>query len=92
MRQERVLLRGGNNWKRDYYMPASADIGVVAFRKWLEGHAEEAPTLVGSVAEMPPQMPREQVLNRYDQHVKGCKHCLNVSCWVGGCRWVKKGS
>ncbi|GAX76051.1 hypothetical protein CEUSTIGMA_g3494.t1 [Chlamydomonas eustigma] len=72
--EERKLLARGNNWSREYFMPANADTGVIAWRRWLRDFGGEVPTLRATDV-MPDAMPREQVLDRYHQHTKNCKDC-----------------
>lgn len=74
---ERVLYDRGDHssWSRQYYMPATADVAVMAWRKWIDKFGSNLPTLPQSAADLPPLLPREQVFDRYNQHTKHCPHC-----------------
>ena len=63
-----------------YYMPASQDSGVAALRKWLVQCAPPLPWSSTALDAKPlASLPRSELLNRYDQHVKHCPSCLGVS-------------
>lgn len=51
-------------------MPGSSDAAVVALRKWLDTFGAALPTLPKSAADIPPLMPREQVMDRLKQHTE----------------------
>ncbi|KXZ45421.1 hypothetical protein GPECTOR_55g327 [Gonium pectorale] len=64
------------DWRRRYVMPAPADRFVVAFRRWLESAGPSRPwALPAAVSAAPETLTREQVLDRYHSHVKGCSAC-----------------
>ena len=64
-------------------MPAPADGSVVATRRWFDEHGGAVPTCEPGV-QLPPQMSKEAVLERYHQHTKNCKDCSQVRpCHVG---------
>jgi hypothetical protein len=67
-----VLYERGDytSWRRQYFMPGSSDAAVVAWRRWLDTHGLDLPTLPRSAGDMPPLMPREQVLDRLKQHTQ----------------------
>eukprot|EP00983_Pelagomonas_calceolata_P034691 1086295-Pelagomonas_calceolata.AAC.1 len=44
-------------WQQEYYMPANADTGVVAWRQWFQRFGQQEPT---SQLPAPPLLPREQ--------------------------------
>lgn len=75
--QERVLYERGDytSWKRQYFMPGSSDAAVIALRKWLDSFGAALPTLPKSAADLPPLMPREEVMDRFKQHTEVCPHC-----------------
>lgn len=56
-------------------MPGSSDAAVLGWRKWLDTFGAALPTLPRSAADLPPLLPREQVLDRFNQHTKICPHC-----------------
>jgi len=62
-------------WQQEYYMPANADTGVVAWRQWFQRFGQQEPT---SQLPAPPLLPREQVLDRFNQHTKHCVHCTSA--------------
>jgi pheophorbide a oxygenase len=72
-----VLYERGDStsWPRQYFMPGSSDAAVIGLRKWLDTHGRALPTLPRSAADLPPQMPREVVMDRYNQHTKICPDC-----------------
>lgn len=74
--QERKLRQSGDNWKRSFFLPASADAGVIAFRTWFSelagGAVDWAP---GTPTDLGPVLPREEVIDRYHSHTKNCTHC-----------------
>eukprot|EP00877_Chromochloris_zofingiensis_P009253 jgi/Chrzof1/4581/Cz14g19030.t1_PAO3[v5.2] len=74
---ERTLYSNGgtDSWTKQYYMPASADAGVLAWRKWMDKYGSTLPTLPKTAADLPPLMPRQQVFDRYSQHTASCPHC-----------------
>jgi hypothetical protein len=77
--QERVFYskgKGHGDWSRQYYMPATADVAVLAWRKWIDRFGMALPVLPKDVSDLPPVMPREQVFDRYNQHTKHCPHCM----------------
>lgn len=64
--QERTLYARGNHasWSKQYYMPATADTAVLAWRKWLDRFGDQLPVLPKTAADLPPLLPREQVFDR----------------------------
>ncbi|KXZ51963.1 hypothetical protein GPECTOR_11g86 [Gonium pectorale] len=72
--QERLLRAQGDDWQRGYYMPAPADSSVVAMRRWLDEFGGAVPTCEPG-APLPPAMSKREVLDRYSQHTKDCRHC-----------------
>jgi pheophorbide a oxygenase len=74
---ERSLYERGDHttWRKQYYMPASADVAVTAWRKWLDKFGDTLPVLPRSAEDLPPALPREQVFDRYNQHTKHCPDC-----------------
>ncbi|KAL6749465.1 pheophorbide a oxygenase [Haematococcus lacustris] len=86
---ERALIREGNDGSRAYYMPANADSAVVAWRKWLSKFGGEVPTCTAAdAALMPPLMPKEQVLDRYQQHTAQCRTCQSALRRLDTARWL----
>jgi pheophorbide a oxygenase len=87
--QERKLYARGDHtsWNKQYYMPSSADLAVINWRKWIDRHGSNLPTLPKSAQDLPPLLPREQVFDRYNQHTKDCPHCSaalrNINIAIG---------
>lgn len=63
------------SWPRQYYMPASADAAVGAWRRWLDRFGAALPVLPRSADDLPPLPPREVVFDRFNTHTKSCPHC-----------------
>jgi len=78
------MQRLGLNYK-DYHTPAAADVMVNAFRRYNDVACKRTAAIAGleSMAEaaMPPpgsykdNLPRSQMLDRYESHTKNCKIC-----------------
>ncbi|PNW70550.1 hypothetical protein CHLRE_17g724600v5 [Chlamydomonas reinhardtii] len=88
--QERLLLEKNNDWRGAYYMPAPADGSVVATRRWFDEHGGAVPTCEPGV-QLPPQMSKEAVLERYHQHTKNCKDCSQALRNVETATWLAAG-
>jgi pheophorbide a oxygenase len=56
-------------------MPGSNDLPVIAWRKWMDRHGINLPTLPKTAADLGPALTREQIFDRYNQHTKDCPHC-----------------
>ncbi|KAG2437791.1 hypothetical protein HXX76_005411 [Chlamydomonas incerta] len=85
--QERLLMEKNNDWRGAYYMPAPADGSVVAARRWFDEHGGAVPTCEPGV-QLPPQMSKEAVLERYHQHTKQCKDCSQALRNVEAATWL----
>ncbi|KAK9835403.1 hypothetical protein WJX81_007403 [Elliptochloris bilobata] len=67
---------GGNTWAQDYYLPAGADKSAIAFRKWYHGRgAGGYVRAAGGTPSRPPQLTREQIMDRWHQHTAHCPSC-----------------
>ena len=78
--QDRKLEQKGRDWRGAYMMPTQMDRAVTAFRRWLSEHAgplQYDPR--SSRAAVQQELSREQLLDRYNQHVKHCTVCSTVS-------------
>jgi pheophorbide a oxygenase len=68
-------------------MPSSADLAVIAWRKWIDRHGSDLPTLPRTPEDLGPVLPREQIFDRYNQHTKDCPHCStalrNINIAIG---------
>lgn len=76
--QEKKIKQMGSSIRtsRKYYTPTTADLLVVAFRKWFENergcgeaYGGNKQLVTGS------ELTREEMLDRYEQHTKHCKVC-----------------
>ncbi|KAI8465279.1 MAG: pheophorbide a oxygenase [Monoraphidium minutum] len=86
--QERALLAdaaapGGRKspqaaWREAYFMPGASDTGVSSWRSWLDSYGRAFPLLPSSLADLPPQMTRRQVLDRFSQHTEHCPSCRST--------------
>jgi phenylpropionate dioxygenase-like ring-hydroxylating dioxygenase large terminal subunit len=66
---------GNRTWKKSYFMPSLADIGIVTFRKWLDEFAGGQPAWQG-VTEAPFQkLSDEQLYDIWNRHTKQCPNC-----------------
>ncbi|KAI3424952.1 hypothetical protein D9Q98_008334 [Chlorella vulgaris] len=83
-----ILHRQGTNmaapdfdgWRRGFYLPTTADSGVVVLRKWLEdvaggGVAWGPNVAAGGQAPIQPEERREVLMDHYHQHTEHCPHC-----------------
>ncbi|KAF5832082.1 hypothetical protein DUNSADRAFT_12172 [Dunaliella salina] len=86
------------NW-REFHMPTKADVGVRMWREWLERYTNgsiQGPYQLASATEQQEalsdarKVTKEQLLDRFNQHVKNCPHCsgalktFKASTWVAG--------
>jgi pheophorbide a oxygenase len=79
----------GVDWRRLYYMPASADLPVAAWRRWLDERGRSLQTLPHNARALglaPPPAPlsRAEIFDRYEQHTRHCPHCLRA---LSACNW-----
>jgi pheophorbide a oxygenase len=85
-RQSMQMLHGQLTWK-DYFMPAPADMATIElwrqFNKYSPNGINYYPHEVENDV-----LPQEQLLDRYEQHVKNCNYCsvalqnLRRGMWV----------
>jgi phenylpropionate dioxygenase-like ring-hydroxylating dioxygenase large terminal subunit len=89
---QETLERGGDDWRRLFFMPSSADMGVAAWRRWMDGPGREMPMLPANAQRegLPPAVPvsRAEVFDRYSQHTVHCPHCLKA---LRMCNWALVG-
>ncbi len=72
--QERALAKSGG-WRKAYFMPGTSDTAVASWCSWMGRFGRAMPLLT---EELPPQMAREQALDRYTQHTVHCSTCQKV--------------
>ena len=66
----------GGAWRDEYVVPSSADRFVVNYRKKLDGLAATMPWRTAPAPLAP--LPRRELLDRYEQHTKGCAVCSSA--------------
>jgi len=75
---EVAMDRYGKGWKKSYYLPAPADVGVNAFRTWLDRHAgggvQWAPE-AGAEAAKGRTLPEDERYDRLSKHTIHCRSC-----------------
>lgn len=87
---DQVLNGIENRWKRQYFSPLKTDVGVMAFRNWLDRFSN------GDVKWAPGAKPFEaktfeQVFDRWDRHTKHCKHCKKTAKdFIGLATWLRR--
>ncbi|KAI8471234.1 MAG: hypothetical protein J3K34DRAFT_237978 [Monoraphidium minutum] len=90
--QEELLPRVERGW-RAFYMPTKADTMVSLWRQWLDRYASSPssnPYMLAPPGEQaaPSPMAREQLLDRFNQHVRHCPSCkgamrnFQVATWA----------
>jgi hypothetical protein len=64
--QERRLYERGDHtsWRKQYFMPASADAGVAGWRSWIDGHGSELPTLPRGADDLGPRLAVAEMFDR----------------------------
>ena len=71
--QERYLeaLGGKDNYSKAFYLPTKADLYVSELHQWVSlYHADPFPD-----GNLPPALPKEELLDRYHSHTKNCASC-----------------
>jgi phenylpropionate dioxygenase-like ring-hydroxylating dioxygenase large terminal subunit len=71
--QERYLeeLGGSANFAKAFYLPTAADRFVIELRSWVNQYnADPFPGMP-----LPPALPKEELLDRYDSHTAKCGNC-----------------
>jgi len=78
---------GLKSWRRQYWMPGQSDVGVQAWRSWLQGPGRALPTFPRTAADLGPVVSREEALSRFKQHTAICRHCRDALASIDG-RWL----
>lgn len=82
-KQERNLARklagegtNGKNYGKACHLPTQSDSMLIQYHKWLGKFGNGGPWgIEGKDFEYPPELPREQLLERYVSHTMHCKTC-----------------
>ncbi|HBB34309.1 MAG TPA: cell death suppressor protein Lls1 [Cyanobacteria bacterium UBA8803] len=71
--QERYLEQEGGsaNFAKAFYLPTKADQFVIELRKWVNTYSIDP--FAG--ATLPPALPKERLLDRYNSHAQNCSSC-----------------
>eukprot|EP00210_Caulerpa_lentillifera_P009413 g8974.t1 len=75
---DKKIKAQGTNFKanKEYYVPTSADLLVMAFRKWFETEGGHGAAYGGDkLHSNGTELTRQEMLDRYEQHTKHCKIC-----------------
>lgn len=83
--QEERYLAKGLPWKQSYYMPAPIDIGVLAFRRWLDENGKplgEASSVAKFDGNCINELQGRDILDRYEQHTRYCPYCRRAHASV----------
>ncbi|KAL3144028.1 hypothetical protein ABBQ32_003832 [Trebouxia sp. C0010 RCD-2024] len=74
--QDYTVRKDAKRW-RSYFIPSSADMGVVTFRRWLDEKAGGDVGWAGgaSSSDLPPQLTTEQLRSSWERHTKDCSAC-----------------
>ncbi|MFS8008100.1 putative pheophorbide a oxygenase [Helianthus anomalus] len=74
--EEKLMEVGPSNWQKACFVPAKADTIVVAFRMWLKKYAGGQINWGTKFSGyLPPILSREQLMDRYWNHVVHCSSC-----------------
>ena len=74
--QEKYLLKDKSYHEVDsYFTPTSSDRSIRLYKKWVD---ENMPSIPYFSNENNPLLKKEDALDRYQQHTKNCKHCLDA--------------
>eukprot|EP00210_Caulerpa_lentillifera_P001674 g1609.t1 len=79
--QDKKTKRSGYQFsaKKNYFVPTDADTLVMKFRKWFESTGQCGAVFGGDKAMgIETELTKEQVLDRYEQHTKHCKTCMQA--------------
>ena len=77
-KQERYLKSKNKNYHKnnEYYMPTESDAPIKTYRNWIKKTLPEIPFFIKRNTER--ELTRKEILNRYEQHTKICKHCTRA--------------
>lgn len=77
--ERELLTRASNNISRGYYLPASSEVSVATWRKWINEFGGQVPTLPRPGQSLPPALTKKEAIHRYEQHTKHCKSCQKAA-------------
>ncbi|KAM5551856.1 protochlorophyllide-dependent translocon component 52, chloroplastic-like [Rosa sericea] len=76
LEERRIMDAGITQWQKVCFVPTKSDAPVVGFRKWLNKYAGGQVDWRGKfTGALPPTLPKEQLLDRYQSHVVNCRSC-----------------
>tara|TARA_Y100000816_G_scaffold287400_1_gene270060 strand:- start:326 stop:706 length:381 start_codon:yes stop_codon:yes gene_type:complete len=70
-------MRDDLYWK-NYYLPTKSDKSIRLYTTWINKHFTNIPFFRKNDSSFMTELSKEQVLDRYDQHVKHCSQCQNA--------------
>jgi pheophorbide a oxygenase len=88
-RQSMELMHGELTWK-DYFMPAPADLTMLELWRHFDKYSPNGINFYPHEVENE-ALPQEQLLDRYEQHVKNCKYCSGALRSVRAAMWAALG-
>ena len=77
-KQEQYLESKNKNYHENnqYYMPTESDAPIKTYRKWIKKALPEIPFF--NKIKTHGELSRKEILNRFEQHTKICKHCTRA--------------
>lgn len=79
--QDKMIRRKGRDFaaSKSFYVPSSADVMVMLYRKWFEGPGRSGEQFGNATPyDESVDMKYVEYLNRYEQHTIHCKACMNA--------------
>ncbi|ACB53971.1 putative Rieske [2Fe-2S] domain-containing cell death suppressor protein [Crocosphaera subtropica ATCC 51142] len=73
--QETLQMTVEKPWHKSYFLPASADVGIITFRQWLDRFAGGKPAWENAKAHPYQPLTEEQLYERWHRHTKYCPSC-----------------
>ena len=79
-KQEKYLKRHNDSYHntKKYYMPAQSDRSIKVYRRWIKKALPNIPYFYKHNFKNGQELTREEVLDRYNQHTRDCKHCMQA--------------
>ncbi|MDZ7959445.1 MAG: Rieske 2Fe-2S domain-containing protein [Aulosira sp. DedQUE10] len=85
--QEVIESSLDKTWHKAYFMPSPADVGIVTFRKWLDG-AGGSPKWANSLESSAKDLNNEQLYDRWHRHTKFCPNCRSSVIFIEKVRTI----